>query len=415
MRQASAKMLLLLCALALAGCSERDIFDSSTFTEAKVSEPTRATNLLRSLPPPAIQATVAVYSFDDQTGQYKANERLTEYSSAVTKGGLAILSNALMDAGDKRWFKVVERGGFNHLQQERNIIRAMREQYPASDGSKLPDIAPLMYAGMLIEGGIIGYDTNTVTGGMAANYFGIGGNTEYRSNTVTVYLRAVKIETGEVLISTTSAKTIYSMRLQGNVFKYLSTDRLLQAETGFTVNEPVELAVRQAIETAVYSMIMEGAINRIWTFASPSAGKQAVSEYLSRKGEPGTTLPPAPAPRRVVEAAPAPVAAPVAPILAQPVPAPQYKPEQLAPILPPEQAPEAQQRPLPADEPLPAPEVKEIKTAEPPAPQPQNLPDAVRTPEPNALIKYLNDSRYATRRNGSNGHCDPNSNPNCPH
>ena len=42
-------------------------------------------------------------------------------------------------------------------------------------------------------GGIIGYDANILTGGFGANFLGIGGNTEYRRDNVSVYVRAVSI------------------------------------------------------------------------------------------------------------------------------------------------------------------------------------------------------------------------------
>lgn len=269
--------------LLLGACSQHDVSNNFLAHDAQVTEVTRSYMLLKSLPPASDKIAVAVYNFDDQTGQFKSNERVTEYSSAVTKGGLAILNNALLSAGSKGWFTVIERGGLKNILQERQIIRAMRQQYALPGGQRLPEIPPMLYAGMLIEGGIIGYDTNTLTGGVAANYFGIGGNSQYRSDRVSVYLRAINIQTGEVMISVTSTKTVYSMGLQGNVFKYMTVDRILQAETGFTMNEPVQLAVRQAIETAVYSLIMEGAVEGVWGFADSAKGQQAMTDYLARK------------------------------------------------------------------------------------------------------------------------------------
>lgn len=407
------RLLSLLAAFALSACSVQRMSDQAFQAQAKVTESTRSYALLKSLPPSMEKIAVAVYNFDDQTGQFKPNDKLTEYSSAVTKGGLAILNNALLGAGSKGWFTVVERGGLKNILQERQIIRAMRQQYQMPGGQRLPELPPMLYAGMLIEGGIIGYDTNTLTGGLAASYFGIGGNSEYRSDRVSVYLRAVNIQTGEVLLSVTSTKTIYSLALQGNVFKYLTTDRILQAETGFTVNEPVQLAVRQAIETSVYSMIMEGAQEGLWQFADAAAGRAALADYLLRKAadsepaEESFRTPPPPAPIPAASLPPAPVAAVPqaayheqlnntqvsnAPLPAATAPATETQDGSRLPIAPPAQA----NPPEPAT--AAAPEAMPPPTAEMQAAEPRGPDTAIARPsDPNAIVRYLGDSRYTTR------------------
>src|SRR5579883_1943239 len=102
----------LLCLPLLAGCSHHDMFDNSLVAEAHVTDRTRAGDILADLPPPAHMVPVVVYDFQDQTGQFKYNDKYTDYSSAVTKGGHAILVKALLDAGgDNQWFTVAERGG----------------------------------------------------------------------------------------------------------------------------------------------------------------------------------------------------------------------------------------------------------------------------------------------------------------
>ncbi|MCK5519201.1 MAG: CsgG/HfaB family protein, partial [Alphaproteobacteria bacterium] len=207
----------------------------------------------------------------------------TDYSSAVTKGGHSILVKALLDSGNKRWFTVAERGGLKNLLQERQIIKLMRSEYRAPDGKKLPNLPPLIYGGIMIEGGIVSYDSNIATGGAGAIYLGVSGSTQYRKDLVTVYLRAINVQNGEVLLSVTSSKTIYSTVFDANFLKYITFDKLFQAEAGFSLNEPVQLGVRQAIETAVYSMIMEGAIDKIWSFQNPVAGNKAIKKYLKRR------------------------------------------------------------------------------------------------------------------------------------
>lgn len=292
--------------LVLAGCSSRDLSDNFYTEEPQISDRTKSGELLKSLPAPRQPVALAVYAFEDKTGQQKPNDSYPEYSRAVTQGGGAILNKALYDAGNGNWFTVLEREGLNNLVQERKIIRATRMQYATPDGQQLGDIGPLLYAGLLLEGGIVSYESNIITGGFGARYLGIGGNTEYRRDVVTVALRAVNVQNGQVLLAVNTSKTIFSTALQGSVYKFTSIDRLLEIESGFTLNEPPQFAVRQAIEMAVYSLVVEGAMKGLWDFASPVAGKAAMRDYLQRRD--GST---AMMPTRY-EQAPPPVVAPAA-------------------------------------------------------------------------------------------------------
>jgi len=265
-------------ALLLWGCSNTSISDSFMATPPEINPETQTEKILRTLPAAKRKAVVAVYDFSDQTGQHKQNDKLAEFSRAVTQGGAAILNQALVKAGEGGWFTVIERKGLDNLLKERQIIAATREQYTGKK-SKLP---PMLYAGVLLEGGIVSYESNTNTGGVGARYLGIGANTQYRQDVVTVYLRAVNVQNGEVLISVNTAKTIYSTAVQSNIFKYVAFDEILELETGFTVNEPPQFAVRQAIESAVYSLVMEGVTKGAWSFENERAGQLALQRYYAR-------------------------------------------------------------------------------------------------------------------------------------
>ncbi|MFC3124051.1 CsgG/HfaB family protein [Pseudoroseomonas globiformis] len=248
---------------------------------------TESRDALRGLPAPAQRLDVAVFNFQDQTGQHRPNENFAEYSFAVTQGGASILINALRDAGGaNRWFHVLERNRLADLLQERQIIRANRAEHLGADGQPLPPLAPLRNAGIMLTGGIIGYDSNVLTGGAGASFLGIGGSTEYRRDNVSVYLRAVSIASGEVLVSVTADKTIYSVALQGLANRYVGWNKLLQIEGGVTTNEPRQLAVRQAIEKAVHGMILDGADKGYWRFADEAQGRAMIEDYLAtRDGE----------------------------------------------------------------------------------------------------------------------------------
>lgn len=260
----------------LAGCSASQMAKPPTSFES-----TPMQQRLLALPPPAQQIAVALYDYRDLTGQYKPSETVTSYSRAVTQGASAVLIKALQEAGQGSWFKVLERAGLDSLLKERAIIRETRQQYLGQDGRQLPPPPPLLYAGLILEGGIIGFDSNTLTGGAGARLLGIGGSTEYREDTVTVYLRGISTQTGEVLRSVMAKKTIFSYGVSADVFKFIGYRELLEVEAGFTSNEPGLVALRQAIEQAVYALIVEGAAANLWTFRDQEAGRSLLDQYYT--------------------------------------------------------------------------------------------------------------------------------------
>lgn len=281
----SRHLLLVAAILTLNACSSYDLSDSFYAEDAQIADDTKTADMLKSLPPPSQPVVLAVYNFDDKTGQQKPSESFPEYSRAVTQGGAAILSKALYDAGNGRWFTVLEREGLNNLIQERKIIRATRAEYAPADGSQLGDVGPMLYAGLLLEGGIVSYESNTVTGGVGARYLGIGGDTQYRRDVVTVALRAVSVQTGQVLVSVNTSKTIFSTAVNGGVNKFVAVDKVLEIESGFSLNEPPQYAVRQAIELAVYSLVVEGAQKGLWSFADRAGGQRVIDHYRQMQAE----------------------------------------------------------------------------------------------------------------------------------
>ena len=266
--------------LALGGCSSLSDLAAAPPT---LSPRTASFEDLLGLPAPRTKLYVGVFAFLDQTGQHKPNTSFADYSFAVTQGATSILINALHDAGGGAWFHVLERNRLPDLLQERQIIRANRIEFPAANGQPAPPLGPLLNAGIVLEGGIIGYDSNLVTGGLGANYLGIGASGQYQKDTVSIYIRAVSVLTGEILTSVTTEKTIYSVSLDASVFKFVSFNKLLQAEGGLSTNEPINLCVKQAIELGVYATIMEGALKKYWSFADEAQQKQLLDDYLARR------------------------------------------------------------------------------------------------------------------------------------
>ena len=215
------------------------------------------------LPPAEEKPIVAVYSFLDKTGQRKAREGIADFSTATTQGGVELLIDALKTAGGGTWFRVVERQGVDNLVRERQIIRSARQEF-AGEGGPQP-LNPLLFAGMIIEGGIIGYDTNIMTGGRGARTLGIGYARQYRKDVVTVSVRAVSVLTGEVLLNVQARKTILSYGSGGDIFRFIEEGtQLIEYEDGVGNNESVTYATRAAIEAAVLELIYQGHDRGYW-------------------------------------------------------------------------------------------------------------------------------------------------------
>ena len=231
-----------------------------TPTQARLGEETQSTISLKSLPMPKEPVVVAVYKFRDQTGQYKPSANGASWSTAVTQGATTILLKALEDS---KWFVPIERENVGNLLNERKIIRSSRAQY-GTEGESNSLLPPLLYAGVILEGGIVSYDANVITGGAGVRYFGAGASGQYRQDRVTVYLRAVSTANGKVLKTVYTSKTILSQSVDIGLFRFVRFSRLLEAESGFTYNEPSELAVTEAIEKAVESLIIEGVYDGLW-------------------------------------------------------------------------------------------------------------------------------------------------------
>jgi curli production assembly/transport component CsgG len=267
---------LAISALVLQGCAtgnaikERlkgDNFDDPTVVESKFLQKDK--NKLS--PPSSGPIPVAVYSFMDKTGQRKSVQNIASLSSAVTQGGESYLIKALQDVGEQRWFIPLERVGLDNLIKERQMIRQMRETYQGRDAKPLP---PMLFAGVIMEGGIIGYDSNTMTGGSGMRVFGIGASTQYQSDTVTVNLRTVSVSTGEILTNTTVTKTVLSYMDKLTLLRFVDDPTSLsganalavEGELGGSINESINRAIDVAVQAAVVNTINEGVRKGHWAF-----------------------------------------------------------------------------------------------------------------------------------------------------
>ena len=225
---------------------------------------------------PIQNPVVAVYpnSFKDNTGQRRSNSQYASFSTAITQSPDAYLIRALKHSGV---FIVVERKGLDNLTKERQIIRTTRESFEEKQKVK-----PLLFAGLLMEGGVIGYETNIKSGGAGARYLGIGASKEYRQDSVTVSLRTVSVSTGKILIEVLATKSILSASISSDVFRfYANNTELVEIESGLVENESINIALQMAIETAVLQTIEEGYEASYWKHKNninePSCDDECIS------------------------------------------------------------------------------------------------------------------------------------------
>lgn len=258
---------------------------SHVYNAARLTPATPSTNDLLKLPAPAKKVVVAVYGFRDQTGQYKPSPD-SSFSTSVTQGAASMLIKAL---NDSHWFIPVEREGLQELLTERRIIRA--EVPPPPKGQPATNNVPaLMPATIMMGGGIVAYESNVRTGGAGAAFLGIGLSTQYRVDQVTVNLRSIDVDTGRILQSVSTTKTIFSYEINPSLYKFVNFKDLLQIEAGVSNNEPGQLCVKEAIEAAVLHLTVQGLKDHTWALKNPKDwDSPIIQHYLKAENNYGLT------------------------------------------------------------------------------------------------------------------------------
>lgn len=256
---------IVLMTLLLGGCFQNNtLITEKEFDAPGIITQKRFNEIVELSPPDTPAIPIAVYRFQDMSGQRKPNNNYASLSSAVTQGAEVLLIKALQDAGKGKWFQPIERVGLENLVKERQLIRSQRETYEKDQAKPL---VPLIVAGVMIDGGIVGYDSNIDTGGIGARFLGVGADTQYRKDEVTIMLRLISVNTGEILISTGVTKTIYSSGTNLNIMRFVDAGtRSVEIEAGASINEPTTYAIRVAIEAAIVDMIKEGVKKKIWNY-----------------------------------------------------------------------------------------------------------------------------------------------------
>jgi curli production assembly/transport component CsgG len=259
-----------LLVLLLSSCSTLDQLEDTYENRFSAYNVVNIQNLqsaeLKNVSIPKVSPVVAVYptAFTDQTGQRKSNSEFALFSTAITQQPNALLIRALKHAGNGQFFRVVERVGLDNLTKERQLIRSAREQF-ATEEEKKKQLAPLLFAGILIEGAVISYEANLESGGSGARYLGIGSSVQYREDNITVSLRMVSVATGEVLLEVLSQKTIFSYGRSEDVFRFIEAGtELVEVEFGNARNESSTIALMKAIEGGILEIVNLGYEKKYW-------------------------------------------------------------------------------------------------------------------------------------------------------
>ena len=244
----------------LTGCAGKVVKPVSFDPPAKIPVGVKELINLPEIDGPVI--TIAIYGFGDKTGQRKPSTNFSQLSTAVTQGAENHVINALQKAGKGKWFKVLERVNLDNLVKERQLIRSTRKEFKEDNKMK-----PLLFAGLLIQGGVISYEANLKSGGAGARYLGVGNSKQYREDTITISLRLVSVSTGEVLTETLVSKSIISTSISQDIFRFIETGtELVEIEGGVSENESVSIALQKAIETGVLNIIKIGIERGYWEY-----------------------------------------------------------------------------------------------------------------------------------------------------
>jgi curli production assembly/transport component CsgG len=219
---------------------------------------------LKNLPAASVMPTIAIYpnSFKDLTGQRRSNSSFALFSTAITQAPEAFLIRAFKHTAGGKFFRVVERVGLDDLTKERQLIRSTRQEFKEDNKMK-----PLLFAGLLVQGGVVSYEANLKSGGAGARYLGIGNSKQYREDTVTISLRLISVSTGEVLMETLVSKSIISTSISQDIFRFIEQQtELVEIEGGVAENESVSIALQKAIETGVLNIINIGIERGYWKY-----------------------------------------------------------------------------------------------------------------------------------------------------
>jgi curli biogenesis system outer membrane secretion channel CsgG len=282
LHRSRAVSLIVVCSVSLGGC----LHDSLPSATPQVN----ARQPIDMPPPPPRALTIGVYNCIDTTGQRRPTGVAQELSTAVPMDCTPYLVEAISSLRPGYVF-LVERQHLDELLRERQLatlaLNAVAQAAAATAApataapvagtpgadkpaqGNAPAVQPrrlssLRVAEVLLVGQVVAYDRSTkqISAGLALGAVGI--DSTLVTDLVTFSLRAIAVQTGEVIGETTATKSITSMKLGGYIAKIFPTSTM-ESELGGAGNEPVGLALQAAIHSALDHLVQNGIHDGWWT------------------------------------------------------------------------------------------------------------------------------------------------------
>jgi curli production assembly/transport component CsgG len=138
-------------------------------------------------------------------------------------------------------------------------------------------LPPLLLPGVLLTGGAVSYDRKVYQKFGGLSVASATSRQEIVSDRVGIVLRAVSVQTGEVLETVYVSKEVRSRANGVNGLSIINLD-VFAAEFGSAENEPVSLAVRMAIASAVIEMVKLGVGRGWWKVETTKAADAEIVE-----------------------------------------------------------------------------------------------------------------------------------------
>lgn len=212
-------------------------------------------------PPPVRPLTVGIYSCVDTSGQRRPTQLPQELSTAAPMDCTPYVIRAIRDLRPGYVF-LVERQHVDELLRERQLATlALNSNGEAAAPPRR--LSTLRVAEILLIGQVVAYDRSVREASAGVAVGGGGAVGAYVTDLVTFSLRAVAVQSGEILGESTVTKSITSLKIGGHLARIFDTTTL-DSELGGAANEPVGLAIGAASRTALIQLIQDGIRSGWW-------------------------------------------------------------------------------------------------------------------------------------------------------
>ncbi|KIC12029.1 hypothetical protein RA19_05305 [Leisingera sp. ANG-M1] len=148
----------------------------------------------------------------------------------------------------------------NFHRYRKDQLGAIKPEVPFTNFAYAPPVHHLQTADFLITGAVVAYDADIASGGVGLRISNVGLSKEMRKDSITITLRLVDAQSGEILDSSTIAQTVISKRKQGDFLNYVTLNTVLEFEAGYVINEPAAFAMDAAIRLGLSQILQNKAV-----------------------------------------------------------------------------------------------------------------------------------------------------------